>query len=25
LGADDPDDAQDGSYRYLVMSMRLRG
>jgi DNA polymerase-3 subunit beta len=25
LGADDPDDARDGSYRYLVMSMRLRG
>ncbi|HEX4102138.1 MAG: DNA polymerase III subunit beta [Pseudonocardiaceae bacterium] len=25
LGADDPDDALDGSYRYLVMSMRLRG
>ncbi|MDQ2881858.1 MAG: DNA polymerase III subunit beta [Actinomycetota bacterium] len=25
LGADDPDDSRDGSYRYLVMSMRLRG
>ncbi len=25
LGADDPDDARDGTYRYLVMSMRLRG
>jgi DNA polymerase-3 subunit beta len=25
LGADDPDDSRDGTYRYLVMSMRLRG
>ncbi|MGB9279274.1 MAG: DNA polymerase III subunit beta [Pseudonocardiaceae bacterium] len=25
LGAGEPDDARDGSYRYLVMSMRLRG
>ena len=25
LDAGTPDDARDGSYRYLVMSMRLRG